>query len=87
VYFYFIKGNQPVTTVSGEKSTENTKSVNVTPSPKLIRAWNEMVDFNHSLVDFLLNKKEAGVKVYPEFDPYTLDVNEYNNLMTKISFL
>lgn len=87
VFYKFLRFNQPQVTVSGVKSTENAKSVNTGPFQKQAEAWNKMVGLNHLLIHFLLNRKADGELVYPEFKLSEVDVTEYNNLMTKMTWI
>lgn len=86
VYFYFLRYNGVTTTVSGEKASSSDKSTNHSSYNKQIKAWNEMVRMNHTVIDFLLNKKADGELVYPEFKLEELG-DEFINLTTKIGGL
>ena len=61
VYWHYVRDNFSFTTGSSEKKTD--LAINVSPDAKLVRAWNEMVNWNHQLYVFLL----ANADVYPEF--------------------
>jgi hypothetical protein len=68
VYFYWLKKNNSSTTVSGEKTTKTENAEASSPRYKAARAWNDMVEMNKQLRDFLL----ANLATYPEYiDPLT----------------
>lgn len=64
VYCKWLENNRTVTASSGEK-VANVSSIatNTNSKSKIIRAWNQMVDWNKSLVDFLYFNSAD----YPEF--------------------
>ena len=64
VYCKWIENNRTVTTASAEKvANVNSIATNTNSKSKIVRAWNQMVDWNKSFVDFLYFN-EAD---YPEF--------------------
>ncbi|MBS1988751.1 hypothetical protein JST56_07235 [Candidatus Dependentiae bacterium] len=68
VYYWFTRDNASKTTPTGEREDEENGAVNVSGASKQSRGWNEMVQLNCALHDFLLNKKDVnGILVYPEF--------------------
>lgn len=67
VYWYWMQDNATVSTANGEKGAKiNAIAADLTPVNKQVRAWNQMVDWNCELVEFLLTK----VDDYPEFQNY-----------------
>lgn len=69
IYFWWIRKEVQQTTGMGQvkPAGENgtiTSSMNTT-----VRAWNEMVEWSHSLVLFL----DANRAVYPEWKPYSMN--------------
>lgn len=89
VYFWYSRDNASKTTVIGEVQDTKTITINVAPAFKQMRAWNEMVEMNLSLVDFLINKKdEDGNRVYSTFDYDKLRCNkDFVNVTSKISLI
>lgn len=67
VYWNYIRDNHTFTTGSGEKKSP--VEINALPTAKLNRAWNQMVDWNFQLNDFL-NKEIA---TYPEYEDVCID--------------
>lgn len=67
VYWHYLRDNHTFTTGSGEKKSP--LAINALPTAKLNRAWNEMVDWNFQLNDFL-NKEIA---TYPEYEKVCID--------------
>lgn len=63
VYWHWMQNEASYTTGTGEKVAGNQNAVNASPVPKMVSAWNQMVDWNRELVEFLLSR-EAD---YPEF--------------------
>lgn len=61
VYWFYLLDNITFTTPSGQKKSE--LPVNALPDHKMIRAWNEMVNWNFQLNTFLLNHTAD----YPEY--------------------
>lgn len=67
VYYWFTRNQATNSTSGGEKTTKSENSVEASPRFKQSRAWNEMVDFNLSLREYLLVNSD----VYPEYkDPF-----------------
>lgn len=64
VYFQYLKDNISFTMGAGEAKPKSSSSDNVNPYPKMVRAWNEMVEWNWQLIEFL-DEHEA---TYPEWD-------------------
>lgn len=63
IYWLWMANEASNTTGTGEKITANQNAVTASPASKMIRAWNQMVDWNKELIEFLLTKYD----VYPEF--------------------
>ena len=66
VYWHWMSNNQTVSTGSGEKAAANQAAEFVPVAPKMIRAWNQMVDWNRMLIDYIVSKWDT----YPEFHNY-----------------
>lgn len=86
IYYWYLRKNASRTTVRGEKSDKQPTSDSSSSINKQVRAWNEMVRMSCSLVDFLLNKKEDGEKVYTDFKTEEL-TPEFYNLLEPIGHL
>ncbi len=67
VYYQFTTKQVQWTVGTGEVKPKNENSTMVSATPKLVRAWNEMVEWNHSLLQYL----DAHKAEYPEWKPYT----------------
>lgn len=90
VYFWFTRNGASTTTQSGEKTPGQAGGINTGGYMKQVRAWNEMVDMNIKLYDFLTNKKSGDTKVYADFETYHIFDCEgfvYNELYRKTSML
>lgn len=69
IYYWHMRDNVTFTAGTGEKEGKSDNAGNASPAIKMIRAWNEMVDWTIALYDYLLYKKdEDGELIYPEFD-------------------
>jgi hypothetical protein len=66
VYWHWMFNQASDSTGTGEKVADNQNAVNSSAVPKMIRAWNQMVEWNRELLDFLLSLPDA----YPEFQTY-----------------
>lgn len=66
VYWHWLKDQATVTTGTGEKVAANQNAVNTSPAVKMTRAWNQMVDWNWQLIEFLLSHPNE----YPEFSTH-----------------
>lgn len=62
IYWHYLNDNITFTTASGQKKSD--LPINAGPDAKMIRAWNEMVDWNFQLNAFLL----ANIVDYPEYN-------------------
>ncbi len=77
VYYQYLKDNISFTMGAGEVTPKSNSSDKVNPFPKMVRAWNEMVQWNWQLVEFLQEYDD----IYPEFEnsevlgywPYEMD--------------
>jgi len=63
VYWYWMENQVSDSTGTGEKVTDAQASAGVSPATKMIRAWNQMADWNRELLEFLLSNETD----YPEF--------------------
>jgi hypothetical protein len=72
VYCYFLRSIASQSTTMGEVTTKTENADVVSPADKMIRAWNEMVDWVYEMVYFL----DSNTSVYPEWKTY----NKYNLL-------
>lgn len=75
VYYWYQNDNYTFTTGSSEKKTE--LAINANPDTKMIRAWNQLVDWNYQLNAFLVDQ----IETYPEYEGVYLDreLYEYKN--------
>jgi hypothetical protein len=68
IYFWFCRNNVSFTAGMGEVEGATENGSLTTGNTKLTRAWNEMVDMNCALYDFLMNAKNGdGSVMFPEF--------------------
>lgn len=67
VYWHWIRDNYSFTTGSSEKKTD--LAINALPDEKLVRAWNEMVNWNTALYEFLT----VNIATYPDFEDVIID--------------
>lgn len=80
VYFHWLRDQASTTTGTGEKSSNAQNATSVSPRYKMARAWNQMVQWNCELVEFLLSNQSD----YPEFLNHYGDC-ELNNLLTTVN--
>jgi len=75
--FYFYSRNQATSaTGTGEKQLSAQNAINASAISKQTEAWNQMVDWNRELYDFL----EFHLTTYPEWDScYTKEIYSYKN--------
>lgn len=66
VYCQYLTKEAQQTVGIGQVLPKAENSVNASPTPKIVRAWNEMVNWQHSLIHYLDTHKD----VYPEWKPY-----------------
>lgn len=80
VYWHWMADQATVTTGTGEKSSTAANAVDASPARKMVRAWNQMVDWNWELIEFLLSNPTD----YPEFQNYygriPRDIVNYQNI-------
>lgn len=84
VYFHYRADNATQTTGTGEKNAEAKNATEASPRRKMVKAWNQMVEWNEQLVEFLI----ANDTIYPEFLSYYSDYKGHckvNNLLTKLN--
>lgn len=62
VYYWFMRNNVTTTTGVGEVETETDNSTRVSPSLKMVSAWNEMVDGVKSVAGWLSSNKDFDYK-------------------------
>lgn len=63
IYCKYTKHNATASTGTGEKTAKAENAEDASPKYKISKAWNEMVDWNCELVEFLLTYESD----YPEF--------------------
>jgi hypothetical protein len=63
VYWHWMRNEASVTTGTGEKVPDAQNASNATPVSKMVRAWNQMVDWLWELSEFLLSNADT----YPLF--------------------
>lgn len=80
VYYHYIRNEVSATTGTGEKTLNAQNAATASPRFKLARAWNQMVDWNCELVEFLL----ANETDYPEF-LYHYSNRALQNLLTPVN--
>jgi len=71
IYVQYIEQTQTSTTGLGEKRTETTNAVAATPIWKICQAWNDMVDLNRVLNDFLVVNQAD----YPDYVGFNSPLN------------
>lgn len=79
VYWHMQKDGYTFTTGSSEKKTD--LAINADPTDKMVRAWNEMVNWIFQLNAFLVDQLET----YPEYENVCLD-RELYNLQNRLGF-
>lgn len=62
VYWFYIKNQATQMTGTGAAQSKKQNAVTVSPYPEMVRAWNEMVDYNKGTNKFL-----SGNATYPEY--------------------
>lgn len=76
VYWFYLEDNITFTTASGQKKSD--LPINAGPDGKMIRAWNEMVNWNFQLHNFLTEHADD----YPEYRT-TVICDELFNLQNR----
>lgn len=66
VYWHWMADQATVTTGTGEKVPAAANGVDASPARKMVRAWNQMVDWNNELIEYLL----SNATDYPEFQDH-----------------
>lgn len=79
VYWHKQADDYTFTTGSSEKKTD--LAINASPDSKMIRAWNEMVNWNFKLNAFLVDQ----IETYPEYESVCID-NELYTLQNRLGF-
>lgn len=68
VYYWWMRNNMSQTTIGGEKESKAENAIGSSPRYKMVRAWNDMVEMNIQLRDYL----NASLEFYPTYvDPVT----------------
>lgn len=62
IYYWYLRNNASTTAGSGE--AQNSVSTAISPADKQRRAWNQMVEWNRELIEFLYSSNT----VYTQFD-------------------
>ena len=80
IYYHYLRDQISQTVGVGQAQTNAENATIVSPAHKLMRAFNEMVDMQVSLVSYLL----ANADIYPEFkfeagDLWALNYWQWNN--------
>jgi hypothetical protein len=73
VYYYWMRNEVSQTTGIGEVITKSENSTRISPSAKMTRAWNEMVNQVWGAVSFL----DTNVSNYPDWSWYGETQTEY----------
>lgn len=85
IYYWYLRNNATTTAGSGEAG--NNVSAPVSPKTKMVRAWNQMAEWNLELVEFLL----SNMSVYTEFTYFGFNffgiraIRKQQNLLTRIN--
>lgn len=78
IYFYWLRSRVSETTGTGEATITPQNAIRVSSHNKQRNAWNDMVEMNTSLVQFLL----ANETLYPEFKQYHKEKENFDLLHT-----
>jgi len=76
VYWHYIRDNHTFTTGSGEKKSP--LAINALPEAKLVRAWNQMVEWNIKLYEFI----DDHITTYPEARRLDIDYSLFTKQNT-----
>jgi hypothetical protein len=79
-YYHYLRTLVTQTTATGEKSSNAQNAVGTSSAFKMSRAWNQMVEWNWELVEFLLSNPSD----YPEFLKH-YGCRELENVLTTIN--
>lgn len=63
VYWFYLQDQGTQLTSMGAAQSKKANAKTVSPYPKMVRAWNEMVDYNRKLHKYLTN----NATTYPEY--------------------
>lgn len=80
VYYWFMRDKATLTTAVGEVEAKTDGSNKASGNTKMVRAWNEMVEWNRILIIFL----DVNNETYPSFKRYQV-INNRFNLLSKIN--
>lgn len=80
IYCKWVKDQATASTGTGEKTAKAENAEDASPRYKIARAWNQMVDWNCELVEFLLTHETD----YPEF-LYHYSNRKLQNLITSMN--
>lgn len=80
VYYWHMRNNATASTGTGEKTAKAQNATDASPRQKMASAWNQMVQWNCKLVEFLLSNQSD----YPEFLNH-YSCRELDNLLTTIN--
>ena len=80
VFYKWLKNNATQLASMGEVQTENENSTPVSSAHRMAKAWNNMVELNKTLYEFILTKPDE----YPSFLTNT-GTRDCRNLFTKIN--
>lgn len=82
VYYWWLRDKVSITTGVGEADVKTDSADKISPAAKMTKAWNEMVEWNRSLMFFLdINKDD-----YPQWDRACVIHNNYSVLSPINSF-
>ena len=74
IYWQFMKNTATNTVGIGESITATENAFRVSPKDKMVTAWNEMVEWNMIMDDFIKQNEEK----YPDYIGFTQDVYAVN---------
>jgi len=73
IYYYFQNSSSTLTTGVSTAAANTDGAVSVSPSEKMVYAWNEYSEIASSLLNFLWFKKDSNnQRLYPEFTVHQL---------------
>lgn len=78
VYFYYMRHNITRSTGTGEKILKNNVSQDMSPFQKLVKSWNEMVDWSWELIYYV----DSNQVTFPEYKR-----GYYSRIRNKINIL
>ena len=77
IYWWWHRNQQSYPSGAGEVTAQSQNAAPADVTMKLVRAWNEMVDWTNDLHKLLQSTNDAGDKVYEEFDPLLANCYKY----------